>query len=45
MNHDTNPDPVSNAPTSSRLHGKAQPFKNNTEHFARELHTISTLSM
>ena len=43
MNSDTHLYPVSNAPTSSRLHGKTQPFKNNTAHFARYLHTIVTL--
>ncbi len=36
------PGPVSNSPTSSRLHGKPQPFKNNTAQNGRELHTIST---
>src|SRR6266566_2403936 len=34
------PGPVSNAPTSSRLPGKAQPFKNTTAQNARYVHTI-----
>src|SRR5437868_3919130 len=43
--HQHTPWLVSTPPTSSRLHSKPQPFKNNTEQNARYLHTISTLSI
>jgi len=41
MNSYTHPDPVSNSPTSSRLHGKHNHLKNTAQN-ERYLHTIAT---